>query len=87
MDDLHRTINLDDPIRTNQVRMFVVRIERVLRGTGAEDVRRDAIAAIVAVLARAYADGVAPAAPVETSRVIASSKGSVGSLARKYFQR
>jgi len=54
MDDLHRTIELDDPTRTDQVRGFVVRIERVLRGCNVLNVRRDAIAAIVAVLARRY---------------------------------
>jgi hypothetical protein len=50
-------------------------------------VRRDAIAAIVAVLARVYADDTASTSPVDTARLRASAKGSVGSLAGKWFER
>jgi hypothetical protein len=84
LDDLHRTIQLDDPIRTNQVRGFVVAIERVLRGTGALEVRRDAIAAIVAVLARAYAAN-PDADASQAAQAVPRIKDSVMNMARKWF--
>ena len=84
LDDLQRAINLDDPHRTNQVRMCVVRIERALRGCNALDARKDSIAAIVMVLLRSFAgnpDADASRAALAVPRI----KDSVHNMAKKYF--
>jgi hypothetical protein len=44
-------------------------------------------AAIGAVLARVYADDAAPIPPVDTAWLLASAKGTIGSLVGKWFQR
>jgi hypothetical protein len=67
--------------------MFVLGIERVLRGTGTEDVRREVIAAIVTVLLRAYAGNPVAVEAGAAARSVSRIRDSVANRARKWFPR
>jgi hypothetical protein len=78
-DALHDAIRLDDPTRTDLIRLFLRGVEGIVRGT---DARQDVIAAIMAVLARAYAGGAPAQGIADPSRL----RMTFANLARKYFR-